>query len=138
MIYFYANACMHACKLATIATFMLNNSLHVIWVCSNLILCQCNVLFFKGFSMQLSVEIYLKVTKNKTIAVYGLTLRKHRNTIATFMINFLCQYRPCIVIKFKMQFMPMFMPKWHKVRLLQDRIELILKVAIVIRVWVKV
>ena len=32
--------------------------------------------------MQLSVEIYLKVTKNKTIA---LTLRKHGNTIATFM-----------------------------------------------------
>jgi hypothetical protein len=31
----------------------------VIWVCSNLILCHYNVLFFKGFSMQLSV---LKVT----------------------------------------------------------------------------
>ena len=78
---------MHACKLATIATFMLN-FLCYIWVCGNLIFCQCNVLFFKGFSMQLSVEIYLKVTKNKTIAVrpnYFTQTRKY--TIATFMTD---------------------------------------------------
>jgi hypothetical protein len=61
----------------------------VIWVCSNLILCQCNVLFFKGFSMQLSVEIYLEVTKS-TALLYANTEIRFIIIIIILMINFLC------------------------------------------------
>ena len=71
----------------------------VIWViCSNLILCQ-RLFNAQDFSMQLSVEIYLKFPlRYDNFRTTYFNANAKLATIATFILNFLCYVGMYVVI----------------------------------------